>query len=506
VMPPAARAFAFSGAAALLAAAAGCPPASAKGSERFSLFGNPLGGLANPRSGTGKHEASWDRTGGNADFRRVLPGQTLTLLDYKGAGIIRRFWVTIAPRSEPTIHRQAILRMYWDGETTPSVEAPIGDFFGVGFGEQRDYISLPLNQTSGGYNCYWPMPFHKSARWTLTNMSQRAIDNFYYNIDFTGYDRLPKDLHHFHAQWRRENPTRPAKNYTILEATGRGHFVGAALFMQNRRGRGLGFLEGDEMIHIDGEEAPSIIGTGTEDYLSSGWYFDRGLYSAPYHGIQIKDTQLGRISSYRWHVEDAIPFKKSIRVTLEHGHANDHEGDYSSIAFWYQSGRHAPFPPFPQDPAQLLPYIPPPPMRIPGAIEGEALIGTARATAGDLNAQDMTQFTGEWSGGEHLWWLPRAAGAVLTINVPAPADGEYELIGHFTRARDYANIRLYQGETPVGPEVNLFDQNVRPSGPISLGRVKLRQGANPLQIRVTGKDTRSIGYFVGLDAFILKRP
>src|SRR6185295_8010651 len=116
------------------------------------------------------------------------------------------------------------------------------------------------------------------------------------------------------AQWRRENPTTRGKNYTILEAIGRGHFVGAALFMQAIRGRGLGFLEGDEMIYIDGESQPSIIGTGTEDYFSSGWYFDRGPYGAPYHGCPIKDEKLGRISAYRWHVEDAMPFAKSIKV------------------------------------------------------------------------------------------------------------------------------------------------------------------------------------------------
>lgn len=468
-------------------------------------LGSPLAGLALPHDGTPKHEGSWDRRGGNGDARRVDPGQTLTLLDYQGAGIIRRFWVTIAPRAEMTIHRQAILRMYWDGETTPSVECPIGDFFGVGFGEQKDYISLPLNETSGGYNCYWPMPFHKSARWTITNMSQRRIDAFYYNIDFTGYDRLPKDIHHFHAQWRRENPTTPNRNYTILEATGRGHFVGTALFMQNRRGRGLGFLEGDEMVYVDGEEKPSIIGTGTEDYFSSGWYYDRGLYSAPYHGINIKDTMLGRVSTYRWHIEDAMPFKKSIRVTIEHGHANDHEADYSSVAYWYQTEPHLPFQPFPTDPAQLLPYVPPPPMRIQGAIEGESLVGSAVATAGPLEVQEMGSFTGQWSGTAHLWWRPEAAGETLTVTLPAPAEGEYDLTGYFTRAKDYGTIQVLQGDTPVGREINLYNAEVRPTGAISLGRIRLKAGPNPLRVRVTGKSAESMGYLVGIDAFLLKR-
>src|SRR5687767_6555042 len=171
------------------------------------------------------------------------------------------------------------------------------------------------------------------------------------------------------------------------------------MFMQNRRGRGLGFLEGDEMIHIDGEEKPSIIGTGTEDYFSSGWYYDRGLYSAPYHGMNIKDTRIGRVSTYRWHIEDAMPFKQSISVTIEHGHANDHEGDYSSVAYWYQNEPLAPFPVFPKDPAALLPYMPPPPASFPGAIEGESLLPSARATSGPLEIQEMTPWpTHVWSG------------------------------------------------------------------------------------------------------------
>jgi hypothetical protein len=490
---------------AALLASVRLPPAAARGSHPAAGLGSPLAGLTLPRAGTPKHEGSWDRKGGNDDFRRVAPGETLTLLDYEGAGIIRRFWATIAPRAEMVLHRQAILRMYWDGEETPSVEVPVGDFFGVGFGEQHDYVSLPLNETSGGYNCYWPMPFRKSARWTLTNMSSRPMDAFYYNIDFTAYDRLPKDLLSFHAQWRRENPTRRDRNYTILEATGKGHFVGAALFMQNRRGHDLGFLEGDEMISVDGEEQPSIIGTGTEDYFSSGWYFDRGVYSAPYHGVVIKDTALGRVSAYRWHVEDAMPFKKSLRVTIEHGHANDHEADYSSVAYWYQREPHAPFPPFPTDPALLLPYVPPPPMKIPGAIEGEALLRSAKATAGPVEIQEMAEFEGQWSGDEQLWWRPTAVGATLTLELPAPADGEYELVGYFTRARDYATVQALQGETPIGAAVNLYAPEVRPSGPVSFGKVSLKAGANPVRLRITGKDPQSSGYLVGIDAFVLKR-
>ncbi len=465
---------------------------------------SPLAGLAMPRKGTPKHEGSWDRKGGNGDMRGVAPGETLTLLDYKGAGIIRRFWVTIAPRSEMTIHRQAILRMYWDDETTPSVEVPIGDFFGVGFGEQKDYISLPLNETSGGYNCYWPMPFHKSARWTLTNLSKKKIDAFYYNIDFTGFKSLPKDLRHFHAQWRRENPTKKDENYTILDAAGTGHFVGVALFMQNRKGKGFGFLEGDEMVYVDGEKTPSIIGTGTEDYFSSGWYFDRGLYSAPFHGVTILDPKQGRVAAYRWHIEDAMPFQKSLKVTIEHGTNNDHEADYSSVAYFYQSEPHSPYPPLPTNPDDLLPFVLPPPVKFPGAIEGESLLKTAKATSGPIEEQGTEPFSGRWSGDSHLWWRPSEAGAELTIQLPAPADGEYDVTGYFSKAKDYGKIQLSAGGQNIGPGINLYNTEVVPTGPISLGRVTLKKGDNPIVVKITGKDEKSASYLVGIDAFVLK--
>ena len=125
-----------------------------------------------PHPGTAMHEGSWDRTGGNHDFLNVAPGQTVTLFDYDGAGEVHRFWMTIGPRNVHTL-RQVILRMYWDNETNPSVECPLGDFFGLPFGQTADYISAPLEVTSGGCNCYWPMPFHKHARWTLENRSER---------------------------------------------------------------------------------------------------------------------------------------------------------------------------------------------------------------------------------------------------------------------------------------------------------------------------------------------
>lgn len=312
-----------------------------------------LGNLIWPRDDSRiAHFSSHDRTGGNADFVAIAPGQTYTLVDYKGAGVVRRWWLTIAPRNNVEIQRGLIVRCYWDGEKEPSVEVPVSDFFGMGFGLWKQYVSLPLSMTSGGYNSYWPMPFRKSARIVVENTSDVPIKRFYYNIDIETRDRMPDDVLYFHAQFRR-TVTRRGVPVTILETTGRGHYVGTLLSMQPLHGHSLGYLEGDERITVDGEDVPGIIGTGTEDYFSSGWYFDTGEYSAPYHGVTIKDERNGRINAYRWHIEDPIPFHKSFRFVIEHGGTNDMPGVvYSSVAYWYQTHPHPPFPPLPDN---LLP-------------------------------------------------------------------------------------------------------------------------------------------------------
>jgi len=462
-----------------------------------------LGDLITPRGGSLKHFASTDPNHRNGDARRVNPGQTYTLMDYNGsAGIVRRFWVTIAPRNNVQIQRQAIVRCYWDGEESPSVECPISDFFGMGFGEWRDFQSVPLAMTSGGYNCYWAMPFHKSARIMVENRSKLPIDALYYNIDVETHDKLPKDTLYFHAQFRREKPTTRGKDYTLLETTGKGQYVGTLMSMQNLHGHGFGFLEGNEEVSLDGENTPSIQGTGTEDYFCSGWYFDTGVYSARYHGVTIRDEAKGRICAYRWHIEDAIPFEKSIKFAIQHGPVDDVQADYSSVAFYYQTHPHPPFPPLPAD---LLPTDPTQVARIPGMIEAESLLATAQKTTGDLSTQDMGGYDGNWSGDSQLWWLPREAGAHLTLTINAPETKNYDLIGYFTRAKDYGNIRLsINGGAPLPTTMSGYSPEVTASGPVDFGQVALNAGPNKIDIEVFGKDSRSTSYLVGIDGFMLK--
>jgi hypothetical protein len=328
-----------------------------------------LSGLAKPHDYTQKRISSYDRSGGNADARPVPPGQTYTMLDESGPGVITHVWITIA--SGETYHlKKLVLRAYWDGEETPSIETPVGDFFGLGLGDYFLYQSIPLSVApEKALNAFFSMPFQKHARITLTNEGSEKVDALYFNIDYQHCNHpLAADTMYFHAQYRQEAPAKGwtsewknngdalvnnkpnlngEGNYTWLEATGRGHFVGVTMsVLQNQDGW---FGEGDDMFFIDGEQTPSINGTGTEDYFLGAWGFGErpfgyGLFGAPVKGVERAG---GRTSLYRFHLDSPIPFTKSIKAGIEHGHANHRSDNFYSVAYWYQAEPHAKFPELP---------------------------------------------------------------------------------------------------------------------------------------------------------------
>ncbi len=311
--------------------------------------------------------SSYDRSGGNADARPIAAGETLTLLDENGPGLITHVWVTIAS-DDPDHLKALVLRMFWDGESTPSVEAPIGDFFGLGLGDYHQYQSIPLQVGSEkALNCFFPMPFQKHARITVTNEGAIKTDAFYFNIDYRAYSKpLSADELYFHAQYRQATPERGTTNqwqsngemdskknldgegnYIWMEATGRGHFVGVTMSVLQNQDKWWG--EGDDMFFVDGEKLSSINGTGSEDYFLGAWDFgghpfSYGLYGAPVVGQEVAG---GRSSIYRFHLDSPITFTKSLRATIEHGHANHRSDNYFSVAYWYQAEPHAAFPPLP---------------------------------------------------------------------------------------------------------------------------------------------------------------
>src|SRR5438552_5806373 len=336
-----------------------------------------LGSLAKPQDGRsmrasstfrmgkdGKYDPNADPTGdleehSNRDNFRVAPGQTHVLMDVKGPGVITHMWLTfLGPEPQDWAktgsanHQEMLLRIYWDGSSRPGVEAPVGDFFANCFGKRSEVISLPVIVDDGdAYNCFWHMPFRKSARVKIVNQGDKPINLLYYNIDWIKKDSLPKDTPYFYAQYRQEYPVEHGKDYLILDTKGKGHYVGTVLAVRTRSPAWFG--EGDEKIYIDGEEKPSIWGTGTEDYFLAAWGLKKN--STPYFGVPYFDQWGivgGHTSAYRWHINDPIVFNTGIKVTLEHfgwispdenpNHKstswNEREDDYASVAFWYQTG------------------------------------------------------------------------------------------------------------------------------------------------------------------------
>lgn len=297
-------------------------------------------------------------------IKRVMikPGETHRMASLSGPGLITRIWSTTLLPFNAHAFKDLTLRFYWDGEIKPSVAVPFGDFFGAPFGRYKHYLSEPLCLVGGAYLSFWPMPFQNAARLEVTNEGQKAVEPFFYNVTYQVFNEEPPSSLRFHAQWRRENPTTPGVPYTILDATGNGHFVGCHINMQNKEwwlrpplkdipfplGFGMGMLEGWESITIDGEAKPSIVGTGTEDFFLGAWYYSLdGEFNAPHHGCLVRDYLRGRIAAYRFDIPYPLPFSTSIQVKLDHGFRNQVQGDYSSTAYWYQEEPHAPYPSLP---------------------------------------------------------------------------------------------------------------------------------------------------------------
>lgn len=314
-----------------------------------------------------RRSSSWDRTGGNADSEPVEPGQTAKLLEIDGAGVVTHLWFTINS-SDPMHLKNLVLRAWWDGEAAPSIEVPIGDFFGLGLGQYFTYQSALLAVAPiKALNAYFQMPFSRSAHITLTNEGSVRTDNLYFAIDYVTFPARPSGIGRFHAQYRQAAPClvapgpndgknlTGADNYVFMEATGKGHFVGVThSVVQNKDGW---FGEGDDMIIIDGDPLVTINGTGTEDYYNGAWDFGGQSFAFMHNGAPYMVTpekKGGRYCLYRWHIESPITFEKSIRVTIEHGTANDRADSFYSTAYWYQTEPHAAFPKLPM-PADRIP-------------------------------------------------------------------------------------------------------------------------------------------------------
>lgn len=306
-----------------------------------------------------KRVSSFDRSGGNGDcLAGIATGEKITIMDVKGAGIITHIWITIAPEATKLSRNDIILRMYWDGNTYPSVESPIGPFFGNGWDEAYNFVSTPLSVSPGwgkSYVSYFSMPFAKGAKIEIENQTGEKINSFYFNIDYTELPELPENTGRFHAWYNHEltealpdgenewgtlgetgrNP-KGKGNYLFADIQGKGHFVGVNYYVNCPTPMWYG--EGDEMVFIDGDTIPTLNGTGTEDFFNTSWC-PKELFQHPYYGFPRVNNEtgwLGHTHIYRFFIADPVYFDRSCRFTIEHGHNNNLTLDLASVAYWYQ--------------------------------------------------------------------------------------------------------------------------------------------------------------------------
>jgi hypothetical protein len=311
-------------------------------------------------------QSSFDTTGGNSDRWPIAPGATQELFRANGPGIVTHIWFTIAAQS-PNHLKEIVIRAYWEGNSKPSVEVPVGDLFGLNLGQYVIYQSAFLNCSSiKALNCYFSMPFRRSALITATNEGKQPVGSFYSNIDYQVVPSLPDDIVYFHAQYRQKTPNQAVKfaagekelntdgknNYVFAEARGRGHLMGITMGVLQNGDNWFG--EGDDMIFIDDESKPAIIGTGTEDYINGAWDFGGRDGAVPfahlYNGaqfIQSAEHGGGRYLVYRWHADNPVTFQRYLKHTIEHGHADDRGDNFYSVCYWYQSEPYTDFPALP---------------------------------------------------------------------------------------------------------------------------------------------------------------
>jgi hypothetical protein len=291
---------------------------------------------------------------------KVEANATVTLAEIEGPGAIQHIWVTV----DPAWWRRLVLRIYWDGEETPSVEVPIGDFFCNGWCERANVNSLPISvNPAGGFNSYWEMPFRKSARITVENLWDEPLDMLFYQVTYA-LTEVPEDAAYLHAQFRRNNPLPYKEVHTLLDGVkGWGHYVGTYIAWGVNNAGWWG--EGEIKFYMDGDtEFPTICGTGTEDYFGGAWGFvspenTPGIFTTPFLGMPQVIMPDGlyrakqRFGLYRWHVMDPIRFEEDLRVTIQAlgwrqgTRLLPLQDDIASTALWYQQEPHAPFPTLP---------------------------------------------------------------------------------------------------------------------------------------------------------------
>lgn len=459
--------------------------------------------------------SSYHRQGGPRDnFWIPTDGREVILADLKGPAAITHIWMTHRGGG-----RDLVLRMYWEGASHPSVEAPVGDFFGVAMGLDAVLNSVPIQVSSEGRsrNCWWYMPFNQSARVTVAatrseaNLGRDTVPLYFY-IDYRVFSRPIKDIHYFHSRFREIDPAPRGRPLLLAEAEGDGHFVGLVM---GQRARMPGwFGEGDDIITVDGQV--SFLGTGTEDYFCDAWGFR--VFSDLYHGVPVLEgrEEGNRLSAYRFHILDPIPFRQSFRFELEHWPwispwPNTGRDYFSAQSFWYQKKVHRPWPRL-EKILSLEPWDPDKGRwHVDGAVEAEDLAILSFESALGKSARPVVERFLPNLSGDHMLVFDSGGKGYLSLGVPVPEDGLYDVRIYFVRAPDYGVVKLEVNGQARGESVDTFlrtDDLTRPIWPpreFVWEGIPLKQGLNTFRFNVNEKNENSEGYKIGLDCLVLEK-
>jgi hypothetical protein len=435
----------------------------------------------------------------------VAPGTPTTVTDLNGAGAITAIKVKLnLPKDADAARvllRQLTISITWDGEATPAVWSPLGDFFGY-VGGADTFQSLPVGlQDDGTFYSYWYMPFGKKAHLEVGNDGPQPVA-MTWQVSHAPLDAPIEKLARFHAKWHRDAflPERHdrAIDWTLLTTQGRGRYVGTHLHGWNPRGDWWG--EGDDKFFIDGEKFPSTFGTGSEDYFGYAWS-SSGHFSRPYHNQILNEDNSGHFDDNRWHIPDSVPFQSSFEGDIEKYFPNSRGTLYAATVFWYlNAGGTDPYPVVPV--SERVGYWARPPIyHLDGVIEAETLKPNPKP-AQPFQSQNMSGYAeNTWSNDHQLLWYADNVGEKLSLELPAQKPGKYHLFVRYTQGVNYGIFQASLNGTDLGAPVDLFAPKVTAMDKIDLGVVTLTGDAPVFTVTVTGKNETSLGYHFGVDYF-----
>jgi hypothetical protein len=433
----------------------------------------------------------------------VGDSRTVTVAELKGpaaiTGLRMKLDLPANAAAARDVLRELALQIKWDGESAPSVWAPLGDFFGTA--SANNYRSLPLGHTSNGWwYCYWYMPFGKAAQVEVVNDGKTAR-TVSFEITQAPLTQPIERMGRFHAKWHRDAflPAEPERwiDWPIVKTGGSGRFVGVMLHVWNPLGSWWG--EGDEKFFVDGEKFPSTFGTGSEDYFGYAWSSPK-LFENAFHDQSCNDgNNKGHICVNRWHVTDNVPFEKSFEGCIEKYYPNKRPTLYAATAYWYLApGGKDPYRPAPLS-ERVGYWTDVQTFKVEGALEGEKLKVLGQ-TGGHAQEQDMTPFTGQWSNDAQLWWTDAKPGDKLDLALPVAKAGKYKLSCQLTKAPDYGIVQFYIDGQKLGEAIDLYHESVIATGPLALGTQDLTASGHKLAVEIVGANEKAIKqHMFGLD-------